>query len=88
MDACLIPFFKRSTEFHIEPDGTVVKRKSGEVVVIAEYMGLMTPAVILFRDPKPDFRWPDPPVWNYVDEHVFAKLMARSKTMRFSCTTR
>src|SRR5581483_3506594 len=58
----------------VEPDGTVAKRKPGEVVVIAEYMGLMTPAVILFRDPKPDFRWPDTPESNYVDTHVFAKL--------------
>jgi hypothetical protein len=55
-------------------DGTVSKLKPGEVVVVAEYMGLMTPATVLFRDPKPDFRWPDPPEWNYVDTHVFAKL--------------
>jgi hypothetical protein len=55
-------------------DGTVTRSKPGEVVVTAEYMGLMAPAVILFRDPNPQFRWPDPPVWNYVDEHVFAKL--------------
>lgn len=58
----------------VEPDGTVVKVKPGEVVVTAEYLGLMTPAVVLFRDPRPDFRWPDPPEWNYVDAHVFAKL--------------
>lgn len=55
-------------------EGTVARSRPGEVVVTAEYMGLMTPAVILFRDPNPDFRWPDPPVKNYVDEHVFAKL--------------
>lgn len=55
-------------------DGTVTRSRPGEVVVTAEYVGLMTTAVVLFRDPSPDFRWPDPPVWNYVDEHVFAKL--------------
>ncbi len=59
---------------HIGADGTVTRSMPGEVVVSAEYMGLMTPAVILFRDPNPNFRWPNPPVWNYVDEHVFAKL--------------
>lgn len=58
----------------VAANGTVSKLKAGEVVVTAEYMGLMTPAVILFRDPKPDFRWPNPPEWNYVDTHVFAKL--------------
>lgn len=55
-------------------DGTVNRSRPGEIVVTAEYMGLMTPAVILFRDPNPDFRWPDPPARNYIDEHVFAKL--------------
>jgi hypothetical protein len=55
-------------------DGTVTRSRPGEIVVTAEYMGIMTPAVILFRDPNPDFRWPDPPARNYVDEHVFAKL--------------
>ena len=37
----------------VGPDGTVAKLKAGEVVVTAEYMGLMAPAVVLFRDPKP-----------------------------------
>jgi hypothetical protein len=58
----------------VDAGGTAIKLKTGEVVVIAEYMGLMTPAVILFRDPKPDFRWPDPPEFNFIDRHVFAKL--------------
>ena len=58
----------------VADDGTVSKRKAGEVVVTAEYMGRMTPAVVLFRDPNPAFRWPDPPAANYVDTHVHAKL--------------
>ncbi|HYH68324.1 MAG TPA: DUF1553 domain-containing protein [Urbifossiella sp.] len=59
-------------------DGTVTRSRAGEVVVTAEYMGLVAPAVILFRDENPNFRWPDPAARNYVDEHVFAKL----KTLR------
>lgn len=58
----------------VGPTGTVTRLKAGEVVVIAEYMGRMTPALVLFRDPKPDFRWPDVPEWNYIDSHVFGKL--------------
>jgi hypothetical protein len=58
----------------VGPDAAVTRLKPGEVVVIAEYMGLMTPAVILFRDPKPDFRFSNVPPSNYIDEHVFAKL--------------
>ena len=52
----------------------MTRLKAGEVVVIAEYMGRMTPAVVLFRDPNPDFRWPNVPERNYIDTHVFAKL--------------
>ena len=58
----------------VGPDAGVTRLRSGEVVVIAEYMGLMTPAVIHFRDPKRDFRFPDVAEWNYIDTHVFAKL--------------
>ena len=58
----------------VGPDATVRRLRLGEVVVTAEYMGLMTPAVVLFRDPNPDFRWPDPPEHNYIDRHVYAKL--------------
>ncbi len=55
-------------------DGTVMRLKPGEVVVVGEYMGLMTTSVLVFRDARPDFRWPDPVERNYVDTHVFAKL--------------
>ncbi len=58
----------------VGPDGTAAKLRPGEVVVIAEYMGLMTPSRILFRDPRPGFHWPHPPEWNAIDRHVFAKL--------------
>jgi hypothetical protein len=58
----------------VGPDATVARLKTGEVVIIAEYMGLMTPAVVLFREPNPDFRFPRVPEWNYIDKHVFAKL--------------
>ena len=62
------------TAAKVEADGTVTKLKPGEVVVVEEYMGLMATAVLVFRDARPDFRWPEPPEWNYVDTHVFAKL--------------
>ena len=55
-------------------DASVNRLKVGEVVIIAEYMGLITPSVVLFREPKPDFRFPEVPEWNYIDKHVFAKL--------------
>jgi hypothetical protein len=62
------------TAARVLADGTVTRLKSGEVVAVAEYMGLMATAVLVFRDERPDFRWPDPPESNYVDTHVYAKL--------------
>ena len=58
----------------IRPEGTVERLKSGEVVVTAEYMGLMKPVVILFRDPNPNYRWPAVPEVNFIDIHIDAKL--------------
>jgi hypothetical protein len=58
----------------VTPTGEVVRRKPGEVAVAAEYMGLVATAVVLFLDDSPDFRWPDPPVSNFIDQHVFARL--------------
>ncbi|HSQ57609.1 MAG TPA: DUF1549 and DUF1553 domain-containing protein [Gemmata sp.] len=58
----------------IQADGTVTRLKPGEVVIVGEYMGLMSTAVLLFRDARPEFRWPNPPERNYIDTHVFAKL--------------
>jgi hypothetical protein len=62
------------TAAKVRADGTVARLKPGEVVVVGEYMGLMATAVLVFRDARPDFRWPDPEERNYIDTHVFAKL--------------
>ena len=55
MDACLIPFFKRSTEFHIEPDGTVALRAGAAWPALAEYEYSAVTAdgkTITFRSPR------------------------------------
>ena len=54
--------------------GLVQKRRRGEVSVSAEYCGLFATAQLVFREPVPEFRWPDPPIANEIDRHVFAKL--------------
>jgi hypothetical protein len=62
------------TAARVAADGTVSRLKPGEVAVAAEYMGRVTTAVLVFRDPRPDFRWPDPPAFNSIDTLVDAKL--------------
>ena len=58
----------------VSPAGVVTRRAPGEAVVVAEYMGHVATAVVLFRDDNPAFRWPDPPANNFIDTHVFARL--------------
>jgi len=58
----------------VSADGVVTRRAAGEAVVVAEYMGLVATAVVLFLDDNPAFRWPDPPAHNLIDTHVFARL--------------
>jgi hypothetical protein len=62
------------TAARVAADGTVTRLKPGEVAVAAEYVGRVTTAVLVFRDPRPDFRWPDPPAFNFIDTLVDAKL--------------
>ena len=58
----------------VSANGLVEKRRAGEAVILAEYLGRMATARFLFRDAAPRFRWPSPPEQNYIDHHVFAKL--------------
>jgi hypothetical protein len=58
----------------VSPAGVVTRRTPGEVAVVAEYMGRVATAVVLFRDKDPAFRWPNPPANNFIDTHVFARL--------------
>jgi hypothetical protein len=58
----------------LDPSGAVRKRSRGEVTISAEFAGAMASAIVLFREPLPEFNWPDPPPHNTIDELVFARL--------------
>jgi hypothetical protein len=58
----------------ISPDGTVERVKKGEAALIAEYLGAMATAQIIFLEGKSGFIWSPPPEQNDIDHHVFAKL--------------
>src|SRR5262245_18873361 len=58
----------------VDSDGLITKRGSGEAAVSAEYMNHMATTRVTFLSPAPDFRWPNPPEVNYVDQSIFAKL--------------
>jgi hypothetical protein len=58
----------------ITADGLIDGKRRGEVCVSAEYMGQLASARLVFDEEVPGLVWEEPPVRNYIDEHVFAKL--------------
>jgi hypothetical protein len=63
-----------STTADLQPGGTVRRRSRGEVSLAAEFAGMLVSATVLFREPLPQFDWPDPPTSNEIDELVFSRL--------------
>ena len=49
-------------------------RQSGEVAILCRYLEELVPVRLTYLEPKPGFKWSNPPENNYVDKHVFTKL--------------
>jgi hypothetical protein len=60
----------------VSHDGLVTRKSLGEATVLARYLHRQSPVRIAFVPARPNFTWSSPPVSNYVDKHVFAKLQS------------
>ncbi|MGE3809876.1 MAG: DUF1549 domain-containing protein, partial [Gemmataceae bacterium] len=58
----------------VDASGLVTFKMTGEVAVLCRYLDQLQAVRLVYLEPKPDFKWPNPPAHNYVDTHVFAKL--------------
>jgi hypothetical protein len=58
----------------VSPSGLVEFQQSGEVAITVRYLMELVPVRIVYLEPKPGFKWSNPPANNYVDEHAFNKL--------------
>src|SRR5262245_1099516 len=58
----------------VDVNGLVEMRQAGEAAILCRYLGIIDCARLSYLEPRADFAWSNPPVQNYVDEHVFAKL--------------
>jgi hypothetical protein len=58
----------------VSPTGLVEFNQSGEVAITVRYLMELVPVRIIYLEPKPGFKWTNPPANNYVDEHAFNKL--------------
>jgi hypothetical protein len=61
---------------NVDHDGLVTRAKAGEVTVLVRFLNQQVPVSLAFVPARPDFVWSNPPVANFIDERVFAKLQA------------
>jgi len=55
-------------------NGLVEFRGAGEVAILSRYLMELNTIRLTYLEPRPGVVWNNPPVNNYVDQHVFAKL--------------
>jgi hypothetical protein len=58
----------------VDTSGLVEFAQGGEVAILCRYLEELVPVRLTYLEPKPGFKWPNPPEANYVDKHIFAKL--------------
>lgn len=58
----------------VDATGLVEMQQVGEAAILCRYLDVIECVRLTYVEPRPDFRWPNPPENNYVDRHVFAKL--------------
>ncbi len=58
----------------VNANGLVEFSQSGEVAILCRYLMELVPVRLTYLEPKPGFKWSNPPESNYVDKYTFAKL--------------
>jgi hypothetical protein len=75
-DVTPLTVFRSSDETvaRVSSEGLVEFLKSGEVAILVRYLEEMVSVRLTCVQPAADYFWPNPPVNNYVDEDLFAKM--------------
>src|SRR2546430_13119767 len=58
----------------VSHDGLVQGQGAGEATVLVRYLHCQEPVRLAFVPARPGFVWKVPPLNNYIDDHIFAKL--------------
>ena len=58
----------------IQESGAVLGERIGEAAIMVRYEGKFVTVPLTVLNPAPGFSWNEPPVNNYIDEHIDAKL--------------
>src|SRR5207244_10310416 len=70
----------------VNANGLVEFSQGGEVAILCRYLEEMVAVRLTYLEPKPGFKWSNPPANNYIDKHTFAKL--KMQIGRASCRER
>ena len=63
-----------SLNVKVTRDGLVQRNADGEATISVRYLHLQVPVRVAFIPARTDWRWNGTTAYNFVDEHVFAKL--------------
>jgi hypothetical protein len=55
-------------------DGVVRLQSTGEIAILVRYLDRQATAQLAFVPDRPGFVWHEPPVNNFIDKHLYAKL--------------
>jgi Protein of unknown function (DUF1553)/Protein of unknown function (DUF1549)/Bacterial Ig-like domain (group 2) len=58
----------------VNSKGLVEFNRTGEAAVLCRYLETLLPVRLAFIDPDSSQPWPNPPAYNVVDRHLFAKM--------------
>lgn len=58
----------------VDGDGVAHRENMGETTILVRYLDRQTAVQLAFVPARPNFVWPNPPIANYIDQHVFAKV--------------
>ncbi len=70
----LAAFDPSNLNARVSADGVVRRRSAGEVAVLVRYLDRQATAQVAFVPDRPGWVWHDPPVNNFIDQHLYAKL--------------
>lgn len=82
----LAVFEPSSALVKVSHDGLVTAEGTGEATVLVRYLDQQWPVRLAFVPARPGFKWQRPPVNNYVDKHIFAKLRSLRMNPSELCT--
>ncbi len=72
--SALAVFESTNAKIEVSRDGQVKSTEPGETTIVVRYLDRQATALLAFVPAHKDFVWRKPPVHNYIDTHVYARL--------------